>query len=123
MNDKKTTFTIRDLAQEFALTPRSIRHYEEVNLLSPKREGSKRIYSKSDRVRLQLIMRGKRIGLSLSEIHEIITMYALPSGEKKQTQLLLKKIEERRSTLHQQMKDIAVMLDELNQLEQRLKPD
>lgn len=120
MNNDKQAYTISDLAQEFGITPRSIRHYEDQNLISPTRDGSKRIYSKIERVRLQLILRGKRIGFSLSEIREIITLYDAPSGEVKQTLLLLKKIEERRNTLNQQQKDIQTMLNELNQLEQKL---
>jgi len=114
------TFSITELSKEFDITPRSIRHYEQEQLISPKRNGSQRIYTKGDRVRLQLILRGKRIGFSLAEIREIIKMYDSPSGEKKQTELLLSKIDERRKTLDQQQKDIKTMLIELEQLEERL---
>lgn len=114
------TYTITELSKEFDITPRSIRHYEQEQLISPKRNGSQRIYTKGDRVRLQLILRGKRIGFSLAEIREIITMYDSPSGEQKQTELLLGKIEQRRTALTQQQHDIETMLTELNQLENRL---
>jgi len=114
------TYSITELSKEFDITPRSIRHYEQEQLISPQRQGSQRIYNKGDRVRLQLILRGKRIGFSLAEIREIIKMYDSPSGEKKQTQLLLSKIEERREALSQQQKDIKTMLTELEQLEKRL---
>jgi len=120
MSDINRTYSISDLAKEFAITPRSIRHYEDERLISPQRQGSQRIYSNGDRVRLQLILRGKRIGFSLSEIREIITMYDSPSGEEKQTQLLIRKIAERRNALFQQQQDIKTMLTELDQLEDKL---
>ena len=122
MNDTQQTFSISQLAKEFNITPRSIRHYEDEGLIDPLRDGSQRIYSKGDRVRLQLILRGKRIGFSLSEIREIISMYDSPAGEKKQTDLLINKISERRLALQQQQLDINTMLGELDQLENRLAP-
>ena len=121
MNESNTTYSISELAKEFGITPRSIRHYEDEKLIQPERNGSQRIYHKGDRIRLQLIMRGKRIGFSLSEIREIISMYDEPSGgEEKQTKFLLTKIEERREALYQQQEDIKTMLAELDQLETRL---
>ena len=120
MNNDNQTYSISELAKEFGITPRSIRHYEDESLINPERCGSKRIYSRSERIRLQLILRGKRIGFSLSEIREIITLYDAPSGEKKQTLLLLEKIEERRLALTHQQQDIKTMLQELNQLEDKL---
>lgn len=122
MNDNANkTYSITELSKEFEITPRSIRHYEQEELISPRRNGSQRVYDKGDRVRLQLILRGKRIGFSLAEIREIITMYDSPSGEEKQTKLLLDKIEQRRQALKQQQLDIQTTLQELTQLEQRLK--
>lgn len=120
MNDRKNSFTISELAKEFAITPRSIRYYEDQNLVSPMRKGAQRVYSNGDRVRLQLILRGKSVGFSLSEISEIISMYDHPCGEQKQTKLLLQKIGERRTALTQQQQDIKTMLAELDQLEQKL---
>ncbi len=116
----KTNHSISDLSKEFEITPRSIRHYEDKGLIQPARNGSQRIYSNGDRVRLQLILRGKRIGFSLAEIKEIIALYDSPSGEQKQTQLLLGKIKQRRLDLAQQQDDIETMLIELEQLENRL---
>lgn len=114
------TYTITELSREFGITPRSIRHYEQEQLIAPQRIGSQRVYTKGDKVRLQLILRGKRIGFSLAEIREIISMYGSPSGEKKQTQLLLDKIKQRREALAQQQQDIKTMLQELTDLENRL---
>ena len=111
------TYSITELSKEFDITTRSIRHYEQEKLITPQRAGSQRIYTKGDRVRLQLILRGKRIGFSLAEIREIITMYDSPCGEQKQTELLVSKIAQRRSALSQQQKDIDTMLVELSQLE------
>lgn len=117
---EETSHSISELSREFEITPRSIRHYEDKGLIKPSRNGSQRIYSKGDRVRLQLILRGKRIGFSLAEIREIITLYNSPSGQQKQTQLLLGKIKQRRLDLSQQQNDIKTMLVELEQLENRL---
>lgn len=120
MTDQDKTYSISELSKEFNITPRSIRHYEDERLISPDREGSQRIYRKKDKVRLHLILRGKRIGFSLSEIREIISMYDLPSGEEKQKELLITKIAERRDALYQQQQDIKTMLVELDQLENKI---
>ncbi|WP_444994022.1 MerR family transcriptional regulator [Aliikangiella sp. IMCC44359] len=120
MTDQDKTYSISELSKEFNITPRSIRHYEDERLISPDREGSQRIYRKKDKVRLHLILRGKRIGFSLSEIREIISMYDLPSGEEKQKELLITKIAERRDALYQQQQDIETMLVELDQLENKI---
>ncbi len=117
---KQNIYSISDLSREFEITPRSIRHYEDKGLIKPARNGSQRIYSKGDRVRLQLILRGKRIGFSLAEIKEIMTLYDSATGEQKRTQWLLGKIKQRRDNLDQQQKDIKTMLVELQQLENRL---
>ncbi|MFT5529882.1 MAG: DNA-binding transcriptional MerR regulator [Alteromonadaceae bacterium] len=115
------TFSITDLAKEFDITSRTIRHYEELGLLSPLRKGTQRVFNAGDHVRLGLILRGKRIGFSLSEISEIITMYYQPEGEKQQTSFLLNKVEERRQKLIIQQQDIEKMLLELDSIEEKLK--
>ena len=115
------TFSITDLAKEFEITSRTIRHYEELGLLSPLRKGTQRIFNAGDHVRLGLILRGKRIGFSLSEISEIISMYYQPEGEKQQTSFLLNKVEERRQKLIVQQQDIEKMLSELDDIEEKLK--
>jgi len=114
------TYSISELSKEFEITPRSIRYYESEGLISPQRLGSQRIYHRGDLIRLHLILRGKRVGFSLSEIREIINLYDSPKGEQKQTTLLLGKIEERRDALYQQQKDIKTMLIELDHLETRI---
>ena len=114
------TFSITDLAREFDVTPRSLRHYEDEGLLSPQRAGQQRIYSNRDRVRVALILRGKSVGFSLAEIREIIDLYDLPQGEELQAQLLRAKLARRRAQLQQQKADIDHMLAELDAIENRI---
>lgn len=114
-------YSIRELAKDYNVTARTIRHYEEIGLLSPSRNGTQRIFSTRDHVRLGLIIRGRRIGFSLSEIKEIINMYDLPEGETKQTEFLINKVNERRQMLITRQEDIAKMLAELDKIEIRLK--
>lgn len=114
-------FSITDLAKDYEITSRTIRHYEDTGLLKPARSGTKRIFTSRDHVRLGLILRGKRVGFSLAEIKEIINMYDLPEGEQKQTSFLLEKISERRQMLLEQQIDIKKMLSELEDIEIRLK--
>jgi len=106
-------YSISDLAREFAVTTRTIRHYEEQGLLSPKREGAVRVFSNRDRVRLKLALRGKRLGFPLNEIRELFQLYDLAKDEKGQLMEFLAKLEKRRATLEQQREDIAVMLNEI----------
>ncbi|WP_028878525.1 MerR family transcriptional regulator [Terasakiella pusilla] len=114
---KKTTFSITDLSKEFDITTRTIRFYEDKGLISPEREGQRRIYSQRDRVRLRLIMRGKRLGFALSEIQELIDLYDTDRSEVMQLQVFLDRIRERRDALSQQQQDINAMLGELETLE------
>ena len=114
------TFSITDLAREFDVTPRSLRHYEDEGLLSPQRAGQQRIYSNRDRVRVALILRGKSVGFSLAEIREIIDLYDLPQGEELQAQVLRAKLSRRRAQLQQQKADIDHMLAELDAIETRV---
>ncbi|WP_144395045.1 MerR family transcriptional regulator [Pleionea sediminis] len=117
---EEKTYSISELAKEFDTTTRAIRHYEEYGLIQPKRQGTYRVYSHKNRTRLQLILRGKRIGFSLAEIKEIIDLYQFPHGEEKQTEFLLNKIELRRQQLKQQLHDIHSMMKEIDDLEQRI---
>lgn len=114
------TWSIAELAKEQGVTTRAIRFYEDQGLIRPLREGRNRVYANRDRVRLRLILRGKRIGLSLAEIREIIDLYDRPQGERKQVELLRKIIRERRAQLLAQQQDIAVMLNELDNLDAKL---
>jgi len=107
------TYTITDLAKEFGITTRTIRHYEDEGLLSPRRDGTNRLFSNRDRVRLKLALRGKRLGFSLAEIRELFDLYDLAHDEKRQLQEFLTKLEKRRALLAQQREDIEVMLNEI----------
>ncbi len=117
------TYSISELAKEFDLTSRTIRHYEDKSLLEPERIGTQRRYSSGDRVRLQLILRGKRVGFSLDEIKEILDLYQTPSGKQKQKIFLLQKLIARKNQLIDQRTCINEMIDELEQIELRLQPD
>ena len=114
-------YSIGDLSREFGVTTRTIRFYEDQELLSPTREGQNRIYAARDRTRLKLIQRGKRLGLSLKEIGKLLNLYNAPEGEAGQLRRLIEKIRERRSELLAKRLDIDHVLDELDQLEQRLR--
>lgn len=107
------THTITALAKEFGITTRTIRHYEDEGLLSPRREGTNRLFSQRDRVRLKLALRGKRLGFSLAEIRELFDLYDLARDEKRQLEQFLAKLEKRRALLKQQREDIEVMLNEI----------
>ena len=107
------TYSISDLASEFGVTTRTIRFYEDQGLLSPKRQGSARIFSARDRVRLKLALRGKRLGFSIAEIRELFELYDISRDEQKQLEIFLVKLERRRALLEQQREDIEVMLNEI----------
>ncbi|HPA37223.1 MAG TPA: MerR family DNA-binding transcriptional regulator [Phenylobacterium sp.] len=124
------TFTIRQLCQEFKCTPRALRFYEDKGLLTPARDGMNRVYSYKDRARLQLILRGKRVGLSLQEIGEILDLYEVGDNCAAQNARSLAKFRERIVALEVQRKDIDDAIDTLveacNRLEQHLantRPD
>ncbi len=110
-------FSISDLAREFSITTRAIRFYEDEGLIAPRREGQRRLYTQRDRVRLMLILRGRRLGFSLKEIAKIIDLYDREPGEQGQLKLFLNKIAERRQLLKQQQEDIKQTLGELDQVE------
>jgi len=112
-------FSIRDLAQEFGVTPRTLRFYEEKGLLTPQRDGQARAYDSTDRTRLRLILRGKRLGLTLEESAEIINMYDPGASNKKQIQTLVAKIREKQQQLLDQQKDLKLMLRDLQEAETR----
>ena len=106
-------YGIADLAREFGVTTRTIRHYEEQGLLTPARRGLARIFSARDRVRLKLALRGKRLGFSLQEIKELFDLYDLAQDEQRQLETFLDKLEKRKALLEQQREDIEVMLTEV----------
>jgi len=115
------TLSISDLAQEFGITTRTIRHYEDQGLLSPARKGQNRLFSKRDRVRLKLALRGARLGFTLGEIRELFDMYDLAHGEKLQLEEFFTKLQKRRDLLQQQREDIDVMLEEISFFERQCR--
>ncbi|MBF0352935.1 MAG: MerR family DNA-binding transcriptional regulator [SAR324 cluster bacterium] len=108
------TYTITQLSQEFDITTRTIRFYEEQGLINPERNGQTRIYSAKDRTCIKLILRGKRLGLSLKESQELINMYDPEHGNVVQLRSFLTKIDERQNMLREQMRDIEIIMEELD---------
>jgi DNA-binding transcriptional MerR regulator len=121
METERAEFSISELAQEFDITPRAIRFYEDQGLLAPRREGQKRIYTPRDRTRLKLTLRGKRLGLTLSEIRELIDMYEPGRDERPQLERFLAVLEAHRASLLQQRADIEAQLSELQAFEKKVK--
>lgn len=111
------TFAISDLAREFGITPRTIRFWEDQGILAPEREGSKRVFTRRDRARLKMALRGKRLGLSLAEIKDLIGMYNSTEDETPQLLQCLRIMEKRRAALQQQREDIEAMLADIGQFE------
>ena len=107
----------------YGVTLRTLRHYEELGLLFPERVGSARVYHQRDRIRLELILRGKRLGFSLGEIAVIVNMYDQPPGEAGQLEYLLAQCLVRREELEQRRRDIDETLRELDEVEQRCRHD
>ena len=110
-------YSISQLSKEFDVTTRTIRHYEEIDLLSPARRGQTRVYSAADRIRLKLILRGKRLGLSLDDSRDIIDMYEPGKTNVDQLKKLIDAIQAQRTKLNQQLDDITNLLKDLNQAE------
>ena len=124
------TFTIRQLCQEFKCTPRALRFYEDKGLLAPARDGMNRVYSYKDRARLQMILQGKRVGLALAEIGEILDLYEVDDGGAQQAARCLRKFRERIMALENQKLDIDDAIEQLKvgcqEMERRLnetRPD
>ena len=113
------TYSISDLASDFDVTTRTIRFYEEKGLLNPERKGQTRVYSAADRIKLKLIIRGKRMGLSLEDSKDIIEMYQPEHDNSPQLIKLISKIRERQVLLKEQLRDVEAMLAELNEAEER----
>ena len=117
MSQTASTFAISDLAREFGITPRTIRFWEDQGILAPEREGNKRVFTRRDRARLKMALRGKRLGLSLAEIKDLIGMYNSTEDETPQLLECLRVMEKRRAALVQQREDIEAMLAEIGQFE------
>src|SRR5882757_2729692 len=117
------TWSIAELAAEYEVTLRTIRFYEDRGLLTPERRGTARVYHPRDRVRLGLILRGKRLGFSLDEIATIVDMYDAEPGEEGQLVYLLDQIHTRRTELEQRRHDIEETLQDLAEVEARCQAD
>ncbi|MDF8263008.1 MerR family transcriptional regulator [Luteipulveratus flavus] len=117
------TWSIAELADEFEVTHRTIRHYEDLGLITPERRGTVRVFHRRDRTRLALIQRGKRLGFPLEEIRTIIDMYDEQPGEAGQLRYLLDQITDRRTDLERRRQDIEDSLQELATLERRCRAD
>ena len=115
------TYTITELAQEFEVTPRAIRFYEDMGLLEPARAGRNRVYSQRDRTRLKLTLRGKRLGFALQDIRQLVTMYDTDTDTAPQLEAFLAALATHRAQLEQQLDDIRVTLDELTLHEGRCR--
>lgn len=111
-------YTITELTREFGVSTRTLRFYEDEGLIHPVRRGRTRLFRPSDRHLLKQILRGKRLGFSIAEIHEIVQMYREPPGEAGQLNLLMKRVEEKRGDLRQKRRDIEDTLSEFDRIEE-----
>jgi len=116
-------WTIAQVADEFDVTHRAVRHYEELGLISPERRGTQRLFHRRDRTRLGLILRGKRLGFPLEEIRTIIDLYDAPRGRASQLEYVLAQIDERRAGLERRRRDLGDALTELDQFEETCRAD
>jgi DNA-binding transcriptional MerR regulator len=116
-----STFTIGELAREFDLTTRAIRFYEDRGLITPQRSGRNRVYTLRDRTRLKLTLRGKRLGLTLAEVKELVDMYESPRDTQPQLKKFLVVLATHREQLEQQMADLHATLDEVRAQEKEAR--
>jgi DNA-binding transcriptional MerR regulator len=121
METERAEFSISELAREFDVTPRAIRFYEDQGLLAPRRVGQRRIYTPRDRTRLKLTLRGKRLGLTLSEIRELIDMYEPGRDARPQLSRFLAVLEDHKTSLLQQRADLEAQLSEIQAFEKKVK--
>jgi DNA-binding transcriptional MerR regulator len=117
------TWTIAQVAEEFGVTHRTVRHYEDLGLITPERRGSRRVYHRRDRTRLALILRGKRLGFPLEEVRTIIDLYDAPRGRRSQLEYVLAQIDDRRIDLEQRRRDLDDALKELDAFEESCRAD
>ena len=123
MAQTNARFAISDLAREFGITPRTIRFWEDQGILAPEREGRNRVFTRRDRARLKMALRGKRLGLSLAEIKDLIGMYSGTEDETPQLIECLRVMSKRREALEQQREDIEAMLADIAQFEGQCKQE
>jgi DNA-binding transcriptional MerR regulator len=117
------TWTIAEIAEEFGVSHRTVRYYEDKGLVTPERRGTTRVFHPRDHVRLALVLRGKRLGFPLDEIRRIVDMYDEQPGEKGQLRYLLGQIGDRRAELEERRRDVEAALTELDELERRCRDD
>ena len=117
------TWTIAEIAEQFGVTHRTVRHYEDLGLISPERRGTQRVYHRRDRTRLNLILRGKRLGFPLEEIRTIIDLFDAPRGRRTQLEYVLGQIDDRRADLDQRLRDVQEAIAELGEFERRCRED
>ncbi len=115
-----TEYTIQQLTREFDVTARALRHYEDQGILKPRREGNKRIYSRRDRVRLLLTIRGRRFGFTLAECRELYDIYDSTRDDHQQLSLYRQRLSEKRAGLEQQARDLQAVIDEIKQAENKI---
>lgn len=120
---EERTWTIAEVAEEFGVTHRTVRYYEQQGLVSPERRGTARVFHPRDRVRLALVLRGRRIGFDLEKVRTIVDMYDDVPGEAGQLEYLLEQVQGRRAELEARRADIDTVLDELDELERRCRED
>ncbi|MDQ2755502.1 MAG: MerR family DNA-binding transcriptional regulator [Actinomycetota bacterium] len=120
---REETWTIAQVADDFGVTHRTVRHYEDLGLLTPERRGTQRVYRRRDRTRLALILRGKRLGFPLEQIRTIIDLYDVPRGRRSQLEYVLAQIDDRRADLEQRRRDLDEALAELDTFEVRCRDD
>ena len=116
-------YSIGELAKALDITPRSIRFYEEQGLLTPQRKGQNRVYHKKDKVRLKLILRGKRLGFSLAETKTLFDLYDSHQNSQAQLEAMLRMTREKRVFMRQQLDDIKMLMNELDEVESRCKEE
>ncbi|WP_417803449.1 MerR family transcriptional regulator [Thalassospira lucentensis] len=112
-------YTVPELADDLGITPRTIRFYEQKGLLNPQRAGTTRVYTRQDRAKLLIILRGKRLGFSLREIADYLDLYGADPTQAEQIKMLLSQVRERMADLEEQRQALDVTLDELREIEQQ----
>jgi len=115
-----TFFTVTELARDLAITPRTVRFYEDKGLISPRRAGTMRVYTKRDRARMVLILRGKRLGFGLREIRDYLDLYDIDPSQSEQMRMLLVRVRERLETLEDQRLALDETIDELKDIEDQV---